>query len=243
MFCLFLRLPANWQASPCISKNSICLTIADNAKIRTKLSIKKIYLIRHGQTDFNLKSIVQGSGVDASLNDTGRRQAQLFYDSYKTHPFDKVYTSNLKRSIESVSGFLADGYPHEKLKGLNEINWGTREGMVITPEEDAYYHWVLKEWQRGNTTLRIEGGESPQDVYERQEEAFHIMMNRTEEKEILICMHGRAMRVLLCRMLNYPLRCMDLFEHQNLCLYQLDYTGSMFSIRLFNHTHHLAPSS
>ncbi|EJF08716.1 histidine phosphatase family protein, partial [Pontibacter sp. BAB1700] len=37
------------------------------------MSIKKIYLIRHGQTDFNLQGIVQGSGVDASLNELGRR--------------------------------------------------------------------------------------------------------------------------------------------------------------------------
>jgi broad specificity phosphatase PhoE len=203
------------------------------------LSIKKIYLIRHGQTDFNLRSIVQGSGIDASLNETGRAQANLFYEAYKNHSFNKVYTSTLKRSIESVSGFIADGLVHESLNGLNEINWGTREGMVITPEEDAYYHWVLKEWQKGNTTLRIEGGESPQDVFERQEEAFNTIMKKTDEEQILICMHGRAMRILLCRMLNYPLMCMDLFEHQNLCLYQLDFTGSMFTVRLFNHSDHL----
>ena len=45
---------------------------------------KKIYLIRHGQTDFNLQGIVQGSGVDADLNDTGKAQADFFYEKYKT---------------------------------------------------------------------------------------------------------------------------------------------------------------
>ncbi len=207
------------------------------------MSTKKIYLIRHGQTDFNLKGIVQGSGVDASLNERGRQQAKLFYTQYKSYPFDKVYTSVLKRSIESVDGFIKDGLPHEKLAGLNEINWGTREGVVITPEEDVYYHAVLREWQLGNTTLQIEGGESPQDVFERQKSAFETIMSRKNEQKILICMHGRAMRILLCRMMNYPLKSMDVFEHQNLCLYQLDFTGSMFSIRLFNNTDHLSALS
>jgi probable phosphoglycerate mutase len=35
------------------------------------------------------------------------------------------------------------------------------------------------------------------------------------------------------------LRSMDMFEHQNLCLYQLDYTGSMFSLKKNNDTEHL----
>lgn len=196
-------------------------------------------MIRHGQTDYNLKGIVQGSGIDASLNDTGRAQAAAFFDAYKQVPFDKVYTSALKRSIESVRGFLEKEIPHDILPGLNEINWGYREGIEITPEEDAYYHRVIQAWQHGNTTLRIEGGESPQDVYDRQHEALSYIMEQEAEETILICMHGRAMRILLCQMLNYPLYCMDRFEHSNLGLYLLNHTGSMFSIELFNDVNHL----
>lgn len=207
------------------------------------MSIKKIYIVRHGQTDYNLKNIVQGSGIDASLNDKGRLQAEKFYQSYKHIAFDKVYTSTLKRSIESVKGFIRDGIPHVQLPGLNEINWGTREGMVITPEEDKYYHWVLQQWREGKTDMPIEGGESPEDVYKRQGPALDCIMSKIEEQQVLICMHGRAMRILLCRMLNYPLSNMDFFEHQNLCLYQLDFTGSMFSIRKYNDIHHLADLS
>jgi probable phosphoglycerate mutase len=64
-------------------------------------------------------------------------------------------------------------------------------------------------------------------------------MKREDEKTILICMHGRAMRILLCQLLNYPLRGMDTFEHKNLCLYQLDFTGSMFAIKKHNDISHL----
>ncbi len=203
---------------------------------------KKIYLVRHGQTDYNLKGIVQGSGIDASLNDRGREQSLQFFEAYKTVPFDKIYTSNLKRTVESVESFINLGIPHEKLSGLNEINWGTREGVVITPEEDAYYHWVIREWQKGNTTLQIEGGESPQNVFDRQKAALEHIMSHDDEETILICMHGRAMRVLLCQILHYPLHCMDEFEHANLCLYLLNYTGSMFTIERFNDVSHLVSS-
>ena len=66
-----------------------------------------------------------------------------------------------------------------------------------------------------------------------------VLRARPEEETILVCMHGRAMRVLLCQLLNYPLSCMDSFEHRNLCLYKLHYTGSMFSVHSFMDTAHL----
>ena len=195
-------------------------------------------MIRHGQTDYNLRGIVQGSGIDAPLNNTGIVQAQAFYDVYKSAAFDKVYTSTLQRSFQSVDGFIKDDIPHEQLSGLNEISWGDREGVVFTPNEDAYYHQVISNWQQGNTSLPIEGGESPEMVLERQKIALeHIL--KGEEETILICMHGRAMRILLCLMLNYPLQFMDEFEHTNLCLYKINYTGNMFSIDWHNDQRHL----
>ncbi len=203
------------------------------------MSTKKIYIIRHGQTDFNLRGIVQGSGVNSSLNDTGRAQANAFFQAYQHIGFDKVYTSTLRRTCESVQQFIDQGVPYEMLEGLNEISWGLREGKEITPEEDAYYHWMLQEWKRGNTFQRIEGGESPDDVLKRQKVAMQYMMKNEWEKTVLICMHGRALRILLCQLLNYPLHSMDTFEHQNLSLYQLDYTGSIFAVKRHNDTSHL----
>lgn len=208
-------------------------------QINRKLSIKKIYLIRHGQTEFNLQGIVQGSGVNSSINEKGKLQAQAFFDAYKEVPFDKIYTSALKRTTESVQPFIDLGIPFVQMEGLNEISWGKKEGQPITLEEDAYYNWMLSQWQLGNTHERIEGGESPDDVTRRQDSAISYIMSKTEESTVLICMHGRAIRILLCRLLNYPLRSMDMFEHQNLCLYQLNFTGSMFSVQKYNDTSHL----
>lgn len=204
-----------------------------------KLTSKKVYLIRHGQTDFNLKNIVQGSGVDTDLNDLGRRQAAAFYDAYKMIPFDKVYTSALKRSQQSVQLFIDQGIPDDALVGLNEISWGTKEGHRVTPEEDAYYHHMLGQWRLGNTALRIQGGESPEDVVKRMKPAVDYIMAKEDEKTILICMHGRAIRILLCHLFHYPLRSMDMFEHQNLCLYLLNFTGTMFTLEKYNDANHL----
>lgn len=203
------------------------------------MTTKKIYLIRHGQTDFNLKGIVQGSGVDSSLNAKGMAQARAFFDMYKHIAFDKIYTSTLKRTRESVMGFIELGIPTESLSGLNEISWGTKEGQPITPEEDQYYHWMLDQWRLGNTHERIEGGESPEDVMKRQAVALKHVLSQPNEEQILICMHGRAIRILLCQLLNYPLKSMDMFEHENLCLYLLEQTGSHFTVRKYNDTQHL----
>jgi broad specificity phosphatase PhoE len=200
---------------------------------------QKIYLVRHGQTDYNLQGIVQGSGVDASLNDRGRAQALAFYETYRSIPFNRLYTSRLKRSKESVVSFVKDGIPCEEHKSLNEISWGTREGQHITPEEDAYYHRILMEWQEGKTSIPIEGGESPDEVAARQQPFINLIKSRPEDQTILICMHGRAMRILLCQLLNYPLRSMDMFEHANLGLYLIHYTGTQFIVDLYNNTDHL----
>lgn len=182
---------------------------------------------------------MQGSGVDSSLNDRGKAQAAAFYNSYQHVKFNKIYTSALQRTIQSVQKFIDKGIPTEKLVGLNEISWGKKEGHAITPEEDEYYHYMLQQWQLGNTSLRIEGGESPDEVVRRMKPAIDHIMSHENEQTILVCMHGRAIRILLCHLLNYPMKSMDMFEHQNLCLYLLNHTGSVFSIEKHNDIVHL----
>jgi len=178
--------------------------------------------------------------VDSSLNATGRAQAQAFFEVYGAVPFDKIYTSSLKRTGQTVAQFIDKGIPHEIFPGLNEISWGTNEGQKITPEEDAYYHWMLKQWQDGNTALRIQGGESPDEVAARQQSIIRTILADNDEKTILICMHGRALRILLCQLLKYPLKSMDMFEHANLCLYLLEFNGSHFSVKKYNDIAHLS---
>jgi len=183
--------------------------------------------------------MVQGSGIDASLNEEGENQATAFYEAYKNHPFQKVYVSSLVRTKQSVNAFISDGIPSKELAGLNEISWGDQEGLPFTEASHANYLSVTQAWRNGELHKRVGGGETPVEVMVRQKEAFDHIMSQQQESEVLVCMHGRAMRVLLCWLLNYPLSNMDHFNHDNLGVYKLSYTGSFFSVKLFNETAHL----
>lgn len=202
------------------------------------MTSKTIYLIRHGETDYNLKGIVQGSGVDTDLNETGLRQAKAFYESYKEIPFKKVYTSSLKRAVQSVQQFIDAGIPHESFSGLNEISWGDKDGKIVNNEDHNYYRQVLDCWSRGEVDKCIEGGESPVDVQKRQKPVIDLIASRDEDP-VLICMHGRAMRILLASILHQDLRCMDQFEHHNLCLYVIKYFDRKFVMEKCNGLEHL----
>ena len=213
--------------------------VPNSHKCKSKLKSKKIYLIRHGQTEFNRRGMVQGSGIDAPLNETGYQQATAFFEAYKNVSFDKIYISTLQRTLQSVQSFLDLGIPHERLSGLNEINWGEKEGMPFSKEDQDYYLQVTSAWEKGQVNLGIEGGESPLDVQNRQKVALQHILTQTGEKTILICMHGRAIRILLCLLLNYHLKHMDTFPHSNLGLYKINYFNNRFSIEWTNDTRHL----
>lgn len=203
---------------------------------------KIIYLIRHAETEFNKKGVVQGSGIDAPLNDYGQAQAEAFYQYYQHVAFDKVYTSTLIRTIQTVNGFLEKGYAHESYDGLNEISWGVREGKIPHYSDNDYYRWLTQSWKDGQIDLPAEGGESPVDVQNRQKPIIDLILSRPEEATILICMHGRAMRVLLTTIFDLPLHQMDDFLHHNTCLYLLhyDYTTNTFKIDKNNDISHLS---
>ncbi|MCR8556806.1 histidine phosphatase family protein [Mucilaginibacter sp. BJC16-A38] len=200
---------------------------------------KQIYIVRHGQTDLNKRGIVQGRGMDTDLNDEGRKQAGQFFDAYKQVPFDKIYISALKRTQQSIQQFIDLGIPFEKLSGLDELAWGIYEGQPATTENKAAFLQIMRDWLDGNLDSKFEGGESPNEVKERQLEALKVIMSHPEEETVLICMHGRAMRLLLCLLTGKPLTEMDSFPHQNLVLYKVIYNGEKFEIVDFNNAEHL----
>ncbi len=200
---------------------------------------KRIFLIRHGQTDFNVRGIVQGSSVDTSLNEMGRKQAALFYEAYKSIPFDKIYTSKLKRTKESVQSFIDAGIPFEQYEGLNEISWGKFDGQLSSQSDKAQYEAVIARWANGETDLAIGGGESPEQVLARQAPIWKMILSRSQEENVLICIHGRAIRILMCHILGLPLKDMDSFLHDNLCLYRLEYDDQMVKLVKANCQDHL----
>lgn len=200
---------------------------------------KTLYIVRHGQTELNRLGIVQGRGMDTDLNDEGRKQAGQFFEAYKQVPFDKIYISSLKRTQQSIQPFIDLGIPFEKLSGLDELAWGIHEGQPATTENKAAFLQLMRDWLDGKLDSKFEGGESPNEVKARQEEALKVIMSHPEEGTVLICIHGRAMRLLLCILTGKPLTEMDTFPHQNLVLYKVFYNGEKFEIIDFNDAEHL----
>ncbi len=203
---------------------------------------KTLYIVRHGQTDLNKQGIVQGRGMNTDLNDEGRSQARQFFEAYKNVPFDKIYISELKRTQQSIQQFIDLGTPFEKLAGLDELAWGVLEGQASSPETKNAFMKLVRDWVSGNLDAAIAEGESPNQVMARQKEAINIILSHPEEETVLICMHGRAMRLLLCWMSGYPLTMMEEFPHQNLVLYKVTWDGERFEIVDFNNAAHLKVS-
>lgn len=200
---------------------------------------KTLYIIRHGQTDFNLKGIVQGRGVDSPLNETGRKQAEAFYNHYRDVRFDKIYTSTLLRTHQTVAPFVRDGIPTEQLEGLDEIGWGVYEGKEQTPAIMEGFTDLIARWRNGELDVCVEGGETPNQLQDRQRIALRYIMSKPEEENVLICMHGRAMRVFLCLLINRDAALMDDFAHTNTALYKVVFDGEKFDIADAYNVRHL----
>lgn len=202
------------------------------------LKSKIIYIIRHGETDYNRQQMVQGRGIDSSLNERGRAQAERFFEAYKHVKFDKIYTSALKRTHQTVERFVNLGIPTEGHSGFDEISWGQHEGLRYDSDRHQEYLMGLEAWRKGNLDHRVAQGESPNELVIRQKEAIKYIMDQPGDT-LLVATHGRAMRFLVCWMMGKELTEADEYEHSNLCLYQMSYDGHKCEMIISNDTSHL----
>ena len=208
-------------------------------QISTSPTKKTIYLVRHGETDYNLRRIVQGSGIDSDLNETGKSQAMAFHRAFGSVDFDAVMVSELKRTHQSVAPFVQSGLKQLIIPELNEINWGVLEGKEPTPERYNHFLGISARWKKGEYEAAVDGGESAASMYGRQKIGLAKILSSDYQK-ILICMHGRAIRSFLCLLTGEELKNMDKFPHENLGLYILEQdTADKFNITRFNYTDHL----
>lgn len=88
--------------------------------------MKTIFLMRHGETLFNVMDVNQGQ-CDSPLTENGINQAlaaKEWFKNQKIH-FDSVYSSTAERACDTA--WLVSGMPYERKKGLKEIFLGTKE--------------------------------------------------------------------------------------------------------------------
>lgn len=195
----------------------------------------KLYIIRHAETEYNKKGIIQGSEVDSDINDIGESQANSFYEYYKDINFDKIYVSDLKRTFQTIRRFTENGSSYEKLKEFNEISWGVNQGKSDDLED---YAELIDTWLAGNLDNKFEEGESPNEMSLRLVKGFNKVLD-DDHDTVLLCIHGRALRILLSKIIDNDLTKMDKYVHSNTGLYILEFKNGKYEILGSNLRDHL----
>ncbi|MDR8391759.1 histidine phosphatase family protein [Aliifodinibius sp. S!AR15-10] len=206
------------------------------------MPITNLFIIRHGETEYNRIGRMQGRGIDQPLNETGRLQARATAKYLKDFGIDIAVSSSLKRSKETA-GIVADDYKVNLLsyKELDEIDFGIYEGQYSKDIQDEL-DTIHERWQKGEVHLAIEGGESPSQALDRVSRRMVSVIEEHEGKNILVVLHGRLIRILLSYWLGYGLERMHEIKHSNGALYHLKWNGKAFEIVCLNKTDHLQES-
>lgn len=167
----------------------------------------RIFLSRHGQTDWNVKGLFQGV-TDIPLNETGLGQAELLAESMVGSGVKRVFTSELSRA--NVTGQkVADklGIPCEKIPGIQEIGLGEWQGYTWEEiqqkwPEDAY------RWTQEPLTFCPKNGETYQSLIDRFVAAIHKIMRENTE-DVMVVSHGGCLHTIFCVMDDIELKNMQ----------------------------------
>ena len=200
--------------------------------------MKEIYILRHGQTLYNVQKRVQGKGINSSLNDVGQEQGMAFFEAYKDVPFEVVITSSLNRTIETVSPFIDLGIPHLQFEELDEISWGVYEGQEATEELHREHKQLITHWGNGIYEARITEGESALEMQARLHRFVHQLIARPEKK-ILVCTHGGSLAFLMTILQQEPLSKMPQYKHHNTGLCKFHFNGEGFELQIQDDISHL----
>ncbi len=144
---------------------------------------KTFYIMRHGQTLFNLRRKIQGD-CDSPLTKLGIEQAKHAKTYLEGIPFDHFYASTAERASDTLEIIIGQDKKYTRLKGLKEMSFGLFEGESedLNPKwEDGYDHIFPKY-----------GGESRDEVKLRLKETCIEIMEKEDHKTVLAVSHGGA---------------------------------------------------
>ena len=158
--------------------------------------MKELYLIRHGRQDSKL------CNVDVELSIEGREQAKLAGERMRSYGIEKVYTSELKRAVETGT-IIADllSLPIETLPDIEEIHFGG-----FTGKTDAQIRALYGAFQAERRSHKADipfpvGGECGADVVRRAMPVIKNVCER-EENRVVIVTHGGVIRSVCATILG-----------------------------------------
>lgn len=146
--------------------------------------VKRLYLMRHGQTLFNQRHKIQG-WCDSPLTDLGVYQAQVagqYFAKQGIH-FDAAFSSTSERACDTLEIVTQGKIPYQRVKGLKEWNFGTFEGESEDLNPPISY---------GDFFVTY-GGESQVEVQERMDRTIRQLMEESDGEQILMVSHGGSL--------------------------------------------------
>lgn len=179
------------------------------------MTAKRVYLIRHGQTEWNATGRWQGT-LPVPLNAIGHQQAAELAAHYKDTPINAVYSSDLPRAFETARA-LADARGLAVIADvrLREVDLGALQGltrydiMAQYPQDWNEMHIDFFDWTPPG------GGETRRQVQSRMFAAFNDITAQHPDQEIALVSHGLAIRVLLMRLFESEMDAMRALDIHN----------------------------
>jgi len=167
-----------------------------------------LVLVRHGQSDWNLKNLFTG-WKDPGLSEQGIAEARAAGEKLKEagYRFDVAFTSDLKRAQDTLDIMLEKlgqkDLPVMKDQALNERDYGELTGLN---KDDARKRWGAEQvhiWRR-SFDIAPPGGESLKDTAARVLPYFHkeILPRVIKGKRVLVSAHGNSLRALIMALEN-----------------------------------------
>jgi len=159
-----------------------------------------IMLIRHGDTDWNVKEIFRGR-VDFELNETGIKQAQLLSKYLKDAPIGAIYSSPLKRALKTAE--IISGPHNISVKPSHELidfDYGEWQSLSHDAVKDKYKA-LYEEWLEKPHLVKIPKGESLDDVGKRTVSLVDRVIANNEGTVALVS-HRVIHKVIICALLG-----------------------------------------
>ena len=160
-----------------------------------------IYIVRHGQTEWNLLGKTQGHG-NSDLTPKGIEQAELLADSMTKYPIDYIYSSDLGRAYQTAE-IIGNklNIEVERTEALREMNFGTWEGRIIKDiiEEDPELYKMLRNEPH---LAKIPQGETLSQIKERTDAFIKEINEKYDGKHIVLVTHSLCARIMLLSFLD-----------------------------------------